>query len=160
MNTKSGCDLKKTAHRATGLENLRINFMNRRGQLLSIPLTSVADIRRTTSVTDIRRKDMKRVITVSGDVEGRVQSEIIDDVKARIAGIELLNGYSVTLTGSEEEQQKASEFLSRAFIITLLLVFLIRDMEFNSMKVPFAIMISVILSLIGVLLGLLVTRTA
>lgn len=142
------------------LENLRINFMNRRGQLLSIPLTSVADIRRTTSVTDIRRKDMKRVITVSGDVEGRVQSEVINDVKALIAGIELPNGYSIKLTGSEEEQQQASEFLQRAFVITLLLVFLIMVMEFNSMKVPFVIMISVVLSLIGVLFGLLVTQTA
>ncbi len=141
------------------LENLRINFMNRRGQLLSIPLTSVADIRKTTSVTDIRRKDQKRVITVSGDVSGRVQSEVLDDVKSRIAGIQMPNGYSVKLTGSQEEQQKASDFLSKAFIVTLLMVFLIMVMEFNSMKVPFVIMGSVILSLIGVLFGLLVTQT-
>ncbi|MBI2428948.1 MAG: efflux RND transporter permease subunit [Ignavibacteriales bacterium] len=141
------------------LENLRINFMNRRGQLLSIPLTSVADIRRTTSVTDIRRKDMKRVITVSGDVSNRVQSEVLNDVKALIAGIELPNGYAVKLTGSQKDQQEASDFLSKAFITTLLLVFLIMVMEFNSMKVPFVIMLSVILSLIGVLFGLLVTRT-
>ncbi|MFA5834856.1 MAG: efflux RND transporter permease subunit [Bacteroidota bacterium] len=141
------------------LENLHINFMNRRGQLLSIPITSVADIRRTTSVTDIRRKDQKRVITVSGDVSGRVQSEVLKDVKARIAEIALPNGYAIKLTGSEEEQQKASDFLGKAFIITLLLVFLIMVMEFNSMKVPFVIMFSVVLSLIGVLFGLLVTQT-
>lgn len=141
------------------LENLRINFMNRRGQLLSIPLTSVADIRRTTSVTDIRRKDQKRVITVSGDVEGRVQSEVLNEVKALLSDVTMPNGYAVKLTGSQEEQQKASDFLSRAFIITLLLVFLIMVMEFNSMKVPFVIMLSVILSLIGVLFGLLVTQT-
>jgi CzcA family heavy metal efflux pump len=141
------------------IENLRINFMNRRGQLLSIPITSVADIRRTTSVTDIRRKDQKRVITVSGDVAGRVQSEVLSDVKSRIADISLPNGYAVKLTGSQEEQQKASDFLSKAFIITLLLVFLIMVMEFNSMKVPFVIMLSVLLSLIGVLLGLIITQT-
>ncbi len=141
------------------LENLRINFMNRRGQLLSIPLTSVADIRRTTSVTDIRRKDQKRVITVSGDVAGRVQSEVLDEVKLRIAGMTMPAGYTVQLTGSEEEQKKASDFLSNAFVTTLLLVFLIMVMEFNSMKVPFVIMFSVILSLIGVLFGLIVTQT-
>ncbi len=141
------------------LENLHINFMNRRGQLLSIPLTSVADIRRTTAVTDIRRKDQKRVITVSGDVEGRVQSEVVNEVKARITGINLPVGYNVKLTGSEEEQQKAASFLSNAFIITLLLVFLIMVTEFNSLKVPFVIMGSVILSLIGVLVGLIVTQT-
>lgn len=141
------------------LENLHINFMNRRGQLLSIPLTSVADIRRTTAVTDIRRKDQKRVITVSGDVEGRVQSEVVNEVKSRITGINIPAGYNVKLTGSEEEQQKAASFLSNAFIITLLLVFLIMVTEFNSLKVPFVIMGSVILSLIGVLVGLIVTQT-
>ncbi len=141
------------------LENLHINFMNRRGQLLSIPLTSVADIRRTTAVTDIRRKDQKRVITVSGDVEGRVQSEVVQEVKSRITGINLPAGYNVKLTGSEEEQQKAASFLSNAFIITLLLVFLIMVTEFNSLKVPFVIMGSVVLSLIGVLVGLIVTQT-
>jgi multidrug efflux pump subunit AcrB len=141
------------------LENLHITFMNRRGQLLSIPLTSVADLRRTTAVTDIRRKDQKRVITVSGDVEGRVQSEVVNEIKARIGGINVPTGYGIKLTGSQEEQQKATSFLSSAFIITLLLVFMIMVVEFNSLKVPFVILISVILSLIGVMLGLVVTRT-
>jgi len=143
----------------TDLENLRITFMNRRGQLLSIPLTSVADLKRTTAVSDIKRKDQKRVITVSGDVEGRVQSDVIRDVRARIAGLSLPVGYGIKLTGSQEEQQKASDFLGKAFIITLLLIFLIMVAEFNSLKVPFVILISVILSLIGVMLGLVITRT-
>ena len=141
------------------LENLRITFMNRRGQLLSIPLTSGADLKRTTAVSDIKRKDQKRVVTVSGDVEGRVESDVIRDVKARVADLTLPAGYGLKLTGSQEEQQKASEFLGRAFIITLLLIFLIMVTEFNSLKVPFVILISVILSLIGVMLGLVITRT-
>ncbi len=141
------------------LENLHITFMNRRGQLLSIPLTSVADLKRTTAVTDIRRKDQKRVITVSGDVEGRVQSEVINEITARISGTTIPTGYGVKLTGSQEEQQKASDFLGKAFIITLLLIFMIMVAEFNSLNVPFVILISVILSLIGVMLGLVVTRT-
>jgi multidrug efflux pump len=141
------------------LENLRVNFMNQRGELLSIPLTSVAAINRTTAVTDIRRKDLKRVVTVSGNVEGRVQSEVVGDIKNLLAGLSLPSGYTVKLTGSEEEQQIAAEFLSNAFVITLLLVFLIMVAEFNSLKVPFVIMLSVLLSLIGVLIGLIVTQT-
>jgi len=144
---------------AADLENLRISFMNRRGQQLSIPLTSVANIRRTTAVTDIRRKDQKRVITVSGDVEGRVQSEVINEIRNRLEGFNLPPGYAIKLTGSQEEQQKAADFLSNAFIITLLLVFLIMVAEFNSLKVPFVIMLSVVLSLIGVMLGLIITQT-
>ena len=141
------------------LENLHINFMNRVGRQLSIPLTSVAAIKRTAAVTDIRRKDQKRVITVSGDVEGRVQSEVINEIRQRLEGFTLPEGYGIKLTGSQEEQQKAADFLTNAFVVTLLLVFLVMVAEFNSLKVPFVIMLSVVLSLIGVMLGLIITRT-
>jgi multidrug efflux pump len=144
---------------AEDIEKLHITFMNRRGQLLSIPLTSVATIRKTSGLTDIRRKDMKRVITISGNVEGRVASEVMNDVKERLGDYELPAGYTLKFTGKDEEQKKAEAFLGRAFMITLLLVFLILVSEFNSVKVPFVIMLSVLLSFIGVLVGLMVTRT-
>ena len=141
------------------LEKLHINFMNKKGQLLSIPLTSVADIRRTTSVTDIKRKDQKRVVTITGDVEGRVESDVLNDIRARLHDLRLPNEYEISFTGSQEEQQQASDFLSKVFVITLLVIFFIMVSEFNSLKVPIVIMVSVLLSLIGVLLGLVVTRT-
>ena len=144
---------------AEDLDNLRLNFMNRRGQMLSIPLTSVATIKRTTAVSDIHRKNQKRVITVSGNVEGRVQSDVINNVQRQLNTVDLPPGYRIQLTGSQEEQEKASAFLGNAFVVTLLLVFLIMVAEFNSLKVPFVIMLSVVLSLIGVMFGLVVTRT-
>jgi multidrug efflux pump len=141
------------------LENLSITFMNKRGQLLSIPVTAVAEINRTSGVSDIRRKDLKRVITVTGNVEGRVASEVLTDVRNRLANFDLPAGYSLSFTGKDQEQKKAEAFLGRSFMITLLLVFLILVSEFNSVKVPFVIMLSVILSLIGVLMGLMITQT-
>ncbi len=144
---------------AEDLEKLHINFMNRRGQLLSIPLTSVADIRRTTAITDIKRKDQKRVVTITGDVEGKVQSEVLKEIQTRLKGMQLPTEYGIKFTGSQEEQEKASAFLSRVFVITLLVIFFIMVSEFNSLKVPFVIMVSVLLSLIGVMLGLVITRT-
>jgi multidrug efflux pump subunit AcrB len=141
------------------LENIRVTFMNRRGQLLSIPVSAVADIKRTSGVSDIRRKDLKRVITVTGNVEGRVASDVLNDVRERLTGMDLPAGYTLKFTGKDEEQNKAQVFLARAFVITILLVFLILVSEFNSVKVPFVIMLSVLLSLIGVLLGLIITRT-
>jgi CzcA family heavy metal efflux pump len=140
------------------LSNIHVSFMNRRGQMLSIPVVAVADIQRSTGVSEIRRKDLKRVITVTGNVEGRVASEVLDDVKARLASKSLPAGYSVKFTGKDEEQNKAAAFLGRAFLFTILLVFLTLVMEFNSVKVPIVIMLTVPLALIGVLFGLLVTR--
>ncbi|MGE5314418.1 MAG: efflux RND transporter permease subunit [Acidobacteriota bacterium] len=139
------------------LANVNLSFMNMQGQLLSIPLSSVADITKTTGVSEIRRKDQKRVITITADVQGRLASAVLEDVKKTLATFEMPPGYSINFSGEEEEQNKAAEFLTNAFIGTLLLVFLILVSEFNSVKVPFVIMLSVLLSLIGVFIGLLVT---
>lgn len=141
------------------LERLNITFMNQQGKLLSVPLVSVASIRRTTGVADIQRKDQKRVITITADAEGRLASEVLKDVKTKLASFDLPAGYSLKYSGKDEEQKKAQDFLSQAFVITLLLVFFVIVTEFNSVKVPVVIMLSVLLSLIGVFIGLLVTFT-
>jgi CzcA family heavy metal efflux pump len=143
----------------SSLERLYITFMNQQGKLLSVPLVSVATIRKTTGIADIQRKDQKRVLTITADAEGRLASEVLKDVKTQLASFDLPSGYTIKYSGKDEEQQKAQDFLSQAFVITLLLVFFVIVTEFNSVKVPIVIMLSVLLSLIGVFIGLLVTFT-
>lgn len=142
------------------IEQLHISFMNRRGEQINLPVVAVADIVKSGGISEIRRKDQKRVITVTGNVEGRVAGDVISDVKAKSAGFPMPEGYGLKFTGQDEEQQKASAFLMRAFVITILIVFLIIVTQFNSVKVPLVIMLTVPLALIGVLLGLVVTKTA
>ena len=144
---------------ARDLEHLNITFMNRRGMVMSVPLVSVANIVHSTGIANIKRKDLKRVITITGDAQGRLSSDVLADVQTRLAGFDLPQGYLVNFSGEKEEQAKASAFLGKALLITLLLVFLIIVSEFNSIKIPTIIMVSVLLSLIGVLLGLMITRT-
>ena len=141
------------------LRSLRVTFRNNQGKLLSVPLVSVARIERASAVADIQRKDQKRVVTIGGDVQGRLGSEVLQDVKSALVGFNLPAGYTIAFTGEDEEQAKAAAFLQQALAITLLLVFLVLVTEFNSIRVPFVIMLSVLLSLIGVLIGLLVTLT-
>jgi multidrug efflux pump subunit AcrB len=141
------------------LENLTITFMNKQGKLVSVPLVTVATIRKTAGLADIQRKDQKRVITITGDVQGRLASEVLQDVKTSLAQFDMPGGYTIRYSGEDEEQQKAAAFLMRALVITLLMVFLILVSEFNSVKVPFVIMLSVPLSLVGVFIGLMITWT-
>ena len=67
-------------------------------------------------------------------------------------------GYALNFAGQQEEQNKAAAFLGKAFLITILLVFLILVSEFNSVRMPAVIMVSVVLTFIGVFFGLLVMR--
>ncbi|MBL8008334.1 MAG: efflux RND transporter permease subunit [Ignavibacteria bacterium] len=124
-----------------------------------VPLTSVANIDFSGGIGAINRKDLKRVVTVSANAEGRLGNDVLADVKAVLSKYKLPQGYNIVYTGEQESQEESQTFLSQAFIISLLLVFFFLVIEFNSVMSPIIIMFTVLLSLIGVLLGLLITQT-
>ncbi len=70
--------------------------------------------------------------------------------------LELPRGYAIEYAGEKEEQEKAMSFLMRAFVIALLAIVCILVTQFNTLSAPVIIMTTVVLSMIGVLLGLLV----
>ncbi|WKZ68314.1 MAG: efflux RND transporter permease subunit [Melioribacteraceae bacterium] len=137
------------------LNSLRIIYNDKKGNTLDVPLSSVAEISRDRGPGSIRRVDLKRVVTVSSNVkEGFNQNEVLDNVKAKLASFNLPQDYKIDYTGQNEEQEKAQEFLGRAFMIALLSIFLVLVIQFNSLSQPLIIMAAVIISLIGVLIGL------
>lgn len=127
-----------------------------------IPLVSVADINVGSGLGSVTRLGQERVVTVQGDVaEGYNGNAVLGQVQAYLAGyIEgLPPGYSVDYTGESEEQQESFGFLFVALLIGIALITMILIAQFNSISNPLIIMIAVGLSLIGVLLGLILTRT-
>jgi multidrug efflux pump len=137
----------------------RLTVSGPRGE--PIPLTSLAQVSLTSGLGAIMRLDQKRVVTISGDVSGRLANDIIRDIDTRLANdFDWPRGYTYRFTGEQKEQDKSRAFLSKAFIAALFIIFLILITEFNSFLTPFIILASVLLSLIGVFFGLLVTGTA
>jgi multidrug efflux pump len=126
-----------------------------------IPLTSLAEVKLGSGIGAIMRLDQKRVVTVSGDVSGRLANDMIKDIDARLSQqIDWPKGYSFRFTGEQKEQAKAQAFLSKAFFACIALILMILLTQFNSLVTPLIIMASVVFSLIGVFLGLLITGTA
>ena len=140
------------------LESLTVT--NPRGQ--QIPLTSVADIHEGTGFGSITRIDQNRVVTVSGDAApGFNGPDVLSRVQDRLKEYRqaLPPGYTMEYTGGNEDQQESFSFLTTALLVGASLILLILIVEFNSISAPFIIMLAVGLSMIGVLLGLLLTRT-
>jgi CzcA family heavy metal efflux pump len=139
----------------------RLNISTRTGA--QVPLTSVADLRTTSGLASVRRIDQKRVVSVTGKAipSGKRTKQVIrDDVTAATRkAVVFPEGYKFTLTGEQKEQDEAQAFLSKAFVVALLLIALVIVIEFDSVVNTFIIMTSVILSLIGVLWGLLLTHS-
>jgi multidrug efflux pump subunit AcrB len=88
-------------------------------------------------------------------------NDVIRDIDTRLSGnLTWPRGYAYQFTGEQEEQAKAQAFLSKAFFAALAIILLILLTQFNSFITPLIILTSVVLSLAGVFVGLLVTGTA
>ncbi len=122
-----------------------------------LPLSNVATIDFAAGLSNVNHVDTDRVVTVTAEAFGRRSAEVLADVKTRLAGFTPPPEYSIEFAGQDEEQRAASDFLTRAFFIAILLILLVLVTQFNSVTLPFVILISVILSFFGVFVGLLIT---
>jgi len=126
-----------------------------------VPLTTIASIDYSGTIGDIIRINYDRVVTVKANVD---ENKIPGPV-ARKQAEELLKdfpfpaGYRFKFTGEFEFQKESEEFLTKAFIIAVFLIFLILVTLFNSIIQPLIILTSVILSLGGAFLGLTFMRS-
>jgi multidrug efflux pump len=137
------------------LINKRVTFRDNKGNLKQIPISSVADIEYSSTYGSVKRKDLDRVISIySNVVEGYNANEIVSEIKLLLSNYELPDGYTLKFTGEQEEQQESSAFLITALMIAVFSIFLIIVAQFNSLSSPFIIMASVLLSTIGVFIGL------
>jgi multidrug efflux pump len=128
---------------------------------VQVPLPSVADWYVAEGAGSVRRKNMERVATLSSDVvAGENSNRVLGEVQKTLAAFEreLPPGYTMRYTGEQEEQQEAEEFLASAFLIALMLIGFILISQFNSVVKPVIILTSVLMSTVGVLLGLLIFR--
>ncbi len=123
-----------------------------------VPISSVAEVNISAGLGTVVRSDQKRVITIEGDAEGRLANDVLTDVQKTLAGMNLPRGYKIAYRGENEDQQEAQEFLSEAFVAALMLIALILVTEFDSLFKPFIVLSSVILSTMGVFVGLLITQ--
>jgi multidrug efflux pump subunit AcrB len=138
----------------------RLVVVNEDGE--QIPLETVARVETGAALQSIQHKDRRRVVTIAGKVTTPERAQPVRaEAEKRIQAIPglLPPGYSVRFAGQSQDEEESTAFLSKAFLYALILVLLLIVGQFNSYAVPFIIMMSVVMSLIGVLLGLVVTGT-
>ena len=142
------------------LLNQKITFRNQSdGQIKQVPVSAVATSENKTSFSAIKRINLDRVVTVYSNVLNDYNpTEVNDKIRVVTEKFEIPKNIKVSFTGEQEEQAKEMAFLSKALLIAVLLIFLILVAQFNSATTPIIISISVFLSLIGVLFGLLIFR--
>lgn len=124
-----------------------------------IPLPAVATWRIEESPSGINRKDLDRIVTVSADVRaGYNANAVLKEVQATLEGFvgELPPGYRITYAGQQQDQQESQDFLVGAFLMAVVLIGMILVSQFDSVFKPAIILSTVLLSTIGVLIGLVI----
>ena len=134
----------------------RIRFPTAGG---AVPIGNFVERRARPRTGTLHRKSAMREITVRADVlPGVLASDKVREIEAWIASEGIDPRVEWTFRGEDEEQQQAQEFLSKAFGIALFVMALILVTQFNRFYSALLILSAVVLSTVGVLLGLLITR--
>ncbi|MFH1297037.1 MAG: efflux RND transporter permease subunit [Bacteroidota bacterium] len=127
------------------------------GKLRQIPISSVATLHYEDTYGGIKRKNLKRVITISSEVlSGYTANEVVASINNTIPGFELSKGMDISLTGEREDQAETMEFLMKAMLIALGMIFFVLITQFQSLSKSLIILSEVIFSIIGVLLGVII----
>jgi multidrug efflux pump subunit AcrB len=140
------------------LLNLTITYRDMNsGILRQIPLSVVAHLDYVNSYGQINRLNLKRVITISSNVLGGFNANMINSqLRKALPQFTRSPTVDIRLTGEQEDQKDSMIFLSKAMILALFLIMFILITQFNSMSKALIIVSEVLFSLVGVLLGYMI----
>ncbi|MFC5863158.1 efflux RND transporter permease subunit [Acidicapsa dinghuensis] len=122
-------------------------------------LDAIAKITQLPPQNEIRRENLQQMIAVTGRLEGSDLGTAMAKVRATVDSLHLPSNVRVQYGGTYEEQQKSFRELLRVLLMALVLVFGVLLAEFRNFSAPVAILTSSVLSIAGVVLALLVTKT-
>ncbi len=128
------------------------------GSNMLVPLEQIASVTMGKGPAQIQHIDGKRMMTVSANAEGRSSGEVTADALALAKRIEFPPGYGLELGGAARNQKELFTEMATALLMGIGLMYLILVMQFSSFTAPLAVMVSLPLSLIGVVISLLLTH--
>lgn len=127
-----------------------------------IPLKEVAAIDRSESPSEIKRMDQERTIIVSAEFARDVKSkDVLPKIQDMLKKLDIRpeSGLQIGLSGKARELKESFSKVIFAFILAILLVYMIMAAQFESFAQPLIIMITVPLAMFGVTLALIFTGT-
>ncbi len=125
-----------------------------------IPLAEAADIQRNRSYTEIRRRDGRRIVNVTADVEAKIANanDVLSELEktALPALLDKYPGLASQFAGERQEQQESIFNLAFGYIFAMMVVFALLAIPFRSYIQPVIVMASIPFGVIGAILGHLV----
>ena len=143
------------------IRNLKISYrdMNMGGMVRSVPISAVCDIRYDYTYAGIKRKNNKRVITLSSEIkDGFNPNDVVSKIESSMKDYKKSGDVVIKFAGDKEEQQATMSFLGNAMLTAIGLMLLVLVGLFNSLGKPLIILSEIIFSIVGVLIGVSVFK--
>ena len=142
---------------ADDLSQLPLVVMGPTGAPSTLPLGQVASVKQGVGPAIINHLDRDLVVAVQANVSGRASGDVTTDVETRLKKLTFPPGVRLSLGGDAQQQQEVFGQIFFALGVAVMLMYLILVVQFGSFLDPLAILMSLPLSLIGVLLALAIT---
>ncbi len=121
-------------------------------------LGEIADISVTTAPKEINRNNQNRVGKVTAMLEkGYTLGGVTPAIKARLRDIQFPAKYSARITGEEEKRAESFNGLSFALLLSIILVYMVMASQFESLRHPFTILLTIPLAGVGCIYAFLLT---
>ncbi|HET9471543.1 MAG TPA: efflux RND transporter permease subunit, partial [Usitatibacter sp.] len=140
---------------ASNIEHLPIAVT---GTNMMVPLDQIANVTMGKGPAQIQHLDGKRMVAVTANTQGRASGEVTADALKLARSIDFPTGYGIKLGGASRDQQEVFSEMFTALLMGIALMYLVLVMQFGSFTAPLPVMLSLPLSLIGVVVALLATR--
>jgi hydrophobe/amphiphile efflux-1 (HAE1) family protein len=129
------------------------------GNPIMVPLRQVVEFVPSTSPQVLKRQALERRVAIYAGVEGRPAGDVDGDVQKLMKEIVLPDGVRFDVGGNAQQMAETMGGFLAAIAIAIIFIYLVLASQFGSFLQPIAIMVSLPLSMIGVLIALLVTKT-
>ena len=123
----------------------------------SLPLWQVTSLVKSVGPITINRKNQNRVVSITGTTFGRDLGGISADILKIMRSIDMPEGYFFEIGGSFEDMQTSFHELSKAFLVAIILIYMIMAAQFESLTQPLIVMFTLPLAYVGMIVGLALT---
>ena len=123
-----------------------------------VPLGQVARIGPGLAPGEIKRLNLQRLARVEGNYEGASLTKVMRDIRRQLTTLQLPADYRIDIGGESQDFKESVGYILESLALAIIFIYLILASQFGSFLQPLAIMLSLPLSLVGVIIGLMVTR--
>jgi HAE1 family hydrophobic/amphiphilic exporter-1 len=143
------------------LENLNNVLMYSHVLDTLIPLKEVAKVKKGVGPSEIKRADQERMVAVTADIDKNFTSkDVLIEVQKYLGQLEIPADFQVQLSGKAKEVKENFSKVTFAFVMAVMLNYMIMAAQFESLLQPLIIMFAIPLSWIGVAIALFLSHTS